>query len=336
MQSSNAFYLSRLDHLRFLAAMFVFSWHTVHFGTAIPMQTVPAIPLSVFEEGHTGVSFFIALSGFILAALCTGRRVLYGAFIRNRVLRVAPLLLVWMLLYFYTGTMAPERMFAMMFGLLINEGQPFPGPGWTIAIEFQFYLLFPLLIVFVERYGLRYLFGLIGVALVLRTLFYLRSDDVRYLAYATAFGRVDQFVLGIVAFHVHRSGKVPRSPLLLVGATAAWLVLYHQFNRLGGYYHLSSRALWIVLPTLEGVFYALITVAYLNAAFRIPAAVDRTAAWLGMISYSIYLNHWEVTQVCWRWASLLRIPLDTPLRVMVAAFAVELPLVIAISAATYS
>jgi peptidoglycan/LPS O-acetylase OafA/YrhL len=335
MQSSTALYLPRLDHLRFTAAMLVFTWHAVHVGSAIPMTSAPMIPLSIFEEGHTGVSFFLTLSGFILAALCTGRRVLYGAFIRNRVLRIAPLLVVWTLLYFYTGAIAPERLFVMFFGLLVNTAAQFPGPGWTVIIEFQFYLLLPFLLVFVERHGLRYLFGLIGVAIMLRTLFYFRSDDVLYLAYHTAFGRVDQFALGIVAFHVHRSGKVPRNPLVLVFVVAVWLLLYHQFNRFGGYYHLPYRQVWIFLPTLEGVFYSLITVTYLSAAIRIPAVLDRTAAWLGTISYSLYLNHWELVLVCGRWAGNLGLTPDTPQSVLLLAFAIELPLLIAMSAATY-
>lgn len=83
MKSSNSVYLPRLDHLRFLAAMLVFTWHTIHDAEAVPFAAVPSFfPLSLFEEGHTGVSFFLTLSGFILAALCTDRTVLYGAFIR--------------------------------------------------------------------------------------------------------------------------------------------------------------------------------------------------------------------------------------------------------------
>jgi peptidoglycan/LPS O-acetylase OafA/YrhL len=335
MKSSNAVYLPRLDHLRFLAALMVFSWHALHYANALPFTAVPVFVLSVFEEGHTGVAFFITLSGFILAALCTGRRVLYSEFIRNRLLRIAPLLLVWTLLYFYTSAVPPERMFAMLFGLLVNPSSLFPGAGWTVLIEFQFYLLLPFLLVFTETYGLRYLLGLIAVAILLRAMFFFRSDDVLYLAYHTAFGRVDQFVLGIVAFHLHRSGKVPRNPLWLVAVTLVWLLVYHQFNRLGGYYHLAHRELWILLPTLEGIFYALITVAYLSADFRIPGFVDRTAAWLGTISYSIYLNHWELVLICARWAARLGVTIDSPQYAIVFAYVFVLPLLIAISAATY-
>ena len=335
MKSSEAVYLPRLDHLRFLAALMVFSWHSVHYGQGIPFTTVPFFLLGLFEEGHTGVSFFLTLSGFILAALCTGRRVLYGEFIRNRILRIAPLLGVWTLLYFYTGTLPPERMFAMLFGLLVNPGAQFPGAGWTVLIEFQFYLLLPFLLAFTQTYGLRYLVGVLVVALMLRVMFFLRSDDVLYLAYNTAFGRVDQFVLGILAFHLHRSGRFPRNPLVLVAVVLGWSLVYHQFNRLGGYYHLPYREVWVYLPTLEGGFYALITVAYLNADFRIPQIVDRSAAWLGTISYSIYLNHWELVLICGRWASKAGVTIDTPGLALGFAFVFVLPLLIGLSALTY-
>ena len=271
--------------------MAVFGWHGLHYNGAVPFAWVPNFfPVSFFEEGHTGVALFLTLSGFILAAICTGREVMYGAFIRNRLLRLLPLLLIWTLAWFYTSNVAPERLFAMFFGLLVNGGQ-FPGAGWTVIIEFQFYLVFPFLLLFVERYGLRYLFGIVAIAFFIRLLFFLRVGNVQVLAYSTAFGRIDQFALGMAAFHVYRRGHIPRSPWFLLALVSLWLFIFHQFNRLGGYWYPTHREIWVYFPTLEGLFYGLITATYLRTSFAIPRVLNVPAAWLGKISYSLYLNH---------------------------------------------
>lgn len=222
----------------------------------------------------------------------------------------------------------------MLFGLLVNGGQ-FPGAGWTVIVEFQFYLLFPFLLTFTRRYGLRYLFGLLAVAMALRALFWARVGNIQYLAYSTPFGRIDQFLFGILAFHLYRSGKVPRSPLAFISVTLIWMLIYHQFNRMGGYYHSTRTDIWIYLPTLEGLFYGLMTATYLSARISIPRSIDRVVAWLGTISYSMYLAHTEVMMACSVSAGKFGFPITNPQRAITIAFAVDLPLLIALSAATY-
>lgn len=53
---------------------------------------VPAFcPLSFTQEGHTGVVLFMMQSDFIFQTLYRNREVNYFEFIRNRLLRIAPL-----------------------------------------------------------------------------------------------------------------------------------------------------------------------------------------------------------------------------------------------------
>src|SRR5690348_5691976 len=110
--------------------LLVFGWHVGHTNNVIPFAFVPKLfVLSIFEEGHTGVSLFLTLSGFIFASLAEGKTVEYRPFIRNRLLRIAPLFVLWTLVLYFTQTqIAPER---LLTDLLANRGD-FPGPGWTI------------------------------------------------------------------------------------------------------------------------------------------------------------------------------------------------------------
>jgi peptidoglycan/LPS O-acetylase OafA/YrhL len=74
----------------------VVAWHFTHArdGFPVPFDYVPIVPLAVFDEGHTGVSLFMTLSGYLFARLLAGKSIHYGAFIWNRALRLLPLLLV--------------------------------------------------------------------------------------------------------------------------------------------------------------------------------------------------------------------------------------------------
>jgi peptidoglycan/LPS O-acetylase OafA/YrhL len=339
MQSSSATYIPRLDHLRFVAVVLVFGWHSLHMNAVIPFDySPPGFFFSIFEEGHTGVSLFLTLSGFVFASLCDGREILYAPFIRNRVLRILPLLAVWTVLNYQLLRPPADHLFAILVGL---QNQEFPGPGWTVIVEFQLYLVFPFLLAFAERYGTKYLFGVTLVTLVLRGIAWLVTRNVEFIAYWTVLGRADEFVFGMIGFRAYRRyGKILGNPFCLFGVLFAWLCIYHWFNRLGGYYfsatHLAGSALWIYFPTLEGLFYATLTASYLSLPWRGIPALGRAAAWMGSVSYSMYLCHAMVVQAAFSSATSLGIRVTTPLRIVLFSYCVVLPLVVACSALTYN
>src|SRR3954462_11750465 len=75
----------------------VFAWHFTHAVGAYPetFEGAPAVfPLALLDEGHTGVALFMVLSGYLFAKLLDGKDVVYSAFFWNRLLRLAPLLLL--------------------------------------------------------------------------------------------------------------------------------------------------------------------------------------------------------------------------------------------------
>lgn len=273
----------------------VLFWHVMRYYRQVPSADVPAFwPLSFLQEGHTGVALFMVLSGYIFWALCSSREVEYAKFIRNRILRIAPLFFFWMLLYFYTGDIDPAKLFIAIASLL-NKGTV-PGNGWTIIVEFQFYLLFPFLLLFSRKYGLRYLVGLLLLSTFFRWTVWFTSGTVHDLAYSTIFGRFDQFLFGMIACELatkHR--KLFQSRILFVGLLVAWVVVFHKFDEIGGFFdntggYPSSSSVWVYWPFLEGFFYAFITASYLGVSIPLPRFFDKLLAWLGALSYSLYLN----------------------------------------------
>ena len=284
MESSTAKYYSRLDHLRFIAALLVLVWHSIHFQNVAPTSYVPTFwPLSILEEGHTGVALFMTLSGFIFHALCRNRKIIYLEFIRNRILRIAPLFLVWTLYLFYTENIDPTKLAVAMLALLNRD--VVPGVGWTIIVEFQFYLIFPFLLSFSLRYGIRYLIALVVLAMLFRLGTWYTQGSVQVLAYWTIFGRIDQFLMGMIGSELFF--RYPRQIgrlRVLISLLVAWIVLYQRFNSLGGFYNHSGypspSSIWVYFPTLEGIFYSLIAASYMALDRKIPRLVDKCLSWL--------------------------------------------------------
>ncbi len=339
MRSTSRVYFSRLDHLRFLAALMVLLWHSVHYDNVVAPSLVPRVFLaSLWEEGHTGVALFLTLSGFLFASLTYDKDVHYGLFIRSRLLRILPLFVVWTLAAFYTSSVPPERLFATVFGLL--DRNTYPHAGWTVLVEFQLYLVFPFLLAFSRRYGLKYLVGVVAVCGVIRLSSWLYVGTSQFMGYWTVFGRADQFVLGMLAFHASRRfGKLLGNPLTFAGGFLALSLAYHRFNQLGGYYgfggNSAASSLWVYMPSLEGLGHGFVIASYLNLRLPIPKLLDRFLAWLGTLSYSLYLNHPFLVAACFKVAANNGVVLTNTRQYTLFSLLVVLPVLIAVSALTY-
>lgn len=299
MKTTTGGYISRLDHLRFFAAFLVFQWHFSYFNK-LDYSYVPILwPLSILHQGHTGVAFFMVISGFIFSTLTTGRSVRYREFIRNRVFRIAPLLFVWVTIYFYMWNMDPVKILAAIFFFLNPDA--IPGNGWSAIVEFQCYLIFPFLLIFLNRFGLRYLVGLLAFTVLVKLGVWMQAGTVQHMSYSTIVGRVDQFLCGMIAArviknHVFEKAKQFLPWICITVALGALSYLYHRFNvmvsSVSGLPEGNSKAaLWAFIPVFEGIIYSLFIVGYLSLPIFIPKIVDRTLSKLGEVSYSLYLCH---------------------------------------------
>lgn len=334
MRATSGAYFGRLDHLRFIAALMVITWHAVHY-TGTPTTYVPSIwPLSFLEEGHTGVALFMTLSGFIFYSLCRDKKVIYWEFIRNRVLRIAPLFLTWVFLWYQTSGWDPVKTLVAILAFM-NKPNVLE-VGWTIVVEFQFYLLFPFLLLFSRNYGIRYLFGLLLLLMSLRIGIWWLKGSVSELSYWTIFGRMDQFIWGMIGAELYfRYPKFLERPWIPLSTLIVGSFMYHRFNELGGLEGTNSYVLWIYMPALEGGGYALLTASYLASNVRIPNSIDKGLSWLGMLSFSLYMNHMLVIMFMSKLLARLGWTFDNFAGGMVFALLVCAPLVVLVSIGTY-
>jgi peptidoglycan/LPS O-acetylase OafA/YrhL len=298
MKSSSGEHYIALDHVRALAALLVFTWHFTHSadGTPVPFEYVPKLFFFALpDEGHTGVALFMTLSGYLFAKLIDGKKIHYRWFLWNRLLRLAPLLLVVVcavgVIEYLSGQSLIEYVKTVASGVVLPT---LPNGGWSITVETHFYLILPLLL-WLSRKSSALLIGVLLVSISLRALLHHLHGEVQWLAYWTLVGRIDQFTLGILAFRQRRF--VSKNGALVVAAVLALLIFYWWFDRQGGFYQFvaypSPSLVWIVLPTFEGLGYAA-AIAYYDSFSPTRGPVSRFVGRLGAYSYSIYLLHFFV------------------------------------------
>jgi peptidoglycan/LPS O-acetylase OafA/YrhL len=350
VRSPNIRYLVGLDHLRALAALLIVFYHGLHVLSFFP-QAQGGDPyrfwihtrnplLALLEEGHTAVALFMVLSGFVFSVSATGQEIAYGAFMRNRFLRIYPLLIFVLFVgaiafpaqYTFIG-FAQTLLFQADFqGAL--QGGPFPMMCWAVAVEFQFYLLFPFLHHFLERHGTRWALACIALCLTMRWMAVMAGgSNARDISYWHILGRLDQFLIGMLAARLFLRVRNKRIPWgwLSLGSLLIVLGVIMQFNLLGGY---PTTQLWkIVWPPIEGLAWALLLVTYTAFADRVPALISRPMAALGTISYSIYMLHYACLSIIPRvWNPRLATNPNVHSQLYVVAM---LPLLIPLAALSY-
>jgi peptidoglycan/LPS O-acetylase OafA/YrhL len=353
MQTQHHPYLSRLDHLRFLAASLVVLFHFFHHTQGDLRSGNPLV--SLIDEGHTGIALFMVISGFIFTVIAGDKDIHYAGFIRNRIIRIYPLLIVAACLQLFVSTYNDHRNygFLQLLGWLMPFRSetiglsPYFQQMWTIWVELQFYLLFPFLLLFARRYGSRYLWGVLGLLFVLRALVFAASGEVRYIAYETLFGRLDQFVVGMLLGRVWvakaqsaQTLKTVRSihVLWLVPAALLVLAVLHAFSMNVGYTELKSP-LWVVWPLVEGAVWGAFVWAYLLVRWPGPeplkASIDKGLALLGAVSFSTYVFHNLVLAAYNNYAGIVHFTGLERFDIILTGVLVVLPLVLLMSAITY-
>lgn len=301
MNSNNISYNEKIDHLRFFAAFTVLMFHTEWFSTIRLTSWIP-----IFHEGHAGVQLFMVISGLILTMIAHNREINVLKFYWNRILRIYPLYILVVSLGYFVSVERPtssgvDYLLALLpiSNMYRNAYGAFGGTLWSVAVELQFYLLFPFLIAGIQRYGERFAYLLIAMMLALRAAIFIHTGAAHHFAYFTIFGAVDSFVMGILSarFYLKREPKISAwIPVLVL--VAINLVISIIFN--SNFFHVdyvmgrasSLSRIWIVWPTIAALLFSVLTVTYLQSSHRLPFSA--VIANFGKWSYSTYVWHWMV------------------------------------------
>ncbi|AMJ59874.1 hypothetical protein AXW83_05790 [Bosea sp. PAMC 26642] len=269
----------------------------------------------------------------ILTLIAYDSAISLGKFYSNRALRIYPLFVFVITLgYFsmpdpretsvgvdYLLSLLPiSNLYRMKYG-------PFGGQLWSVAVEIQFYLLFPILAL--KARGLRFYVSLIALLIILRTLIYTLNGTVHQMAYFSIFGNLDAFLIGGITAIAYKEteGYTFRwywCIAVLVAINVFLVVLY----RLIGFP--STSPFWTIWPDVQSLLWSALILSYLRANMRVP--LSKLWSYLGKISYSIYAWHILVWMTV---AHLMPVPWGST---YLTGLLLVLPATIAIAALSYS
>ena len=299
-----------LDGVRGLAALFVVVNHV--FLRAFPGYPVDRAPFWAgwFIYGRFAVVVFIVLSGFSLA-LSPARRGWrldgISRFARRRAWRILPaywaalafsLVVAWLVVA-PPGEPAPDAKSVGVNGLLVQNlvGAPSPNRSfWSIVVEAQLYILFPVLLLMIRRWGAVVMLS--TTTLVVATVGILGPHVPRLdvLVIQSPPDLVTLFAVGVLCAGVVGAGAARRSwpwaPLALAAAAPVLATIWWQ----GSVWTL-DHLFWVDLALGPAVGCLLAGLATGHPAPLLRLLDARPIRNLGLSSYSLYLTHGPIVVV---------------------------------------
>lgn len=296
-------------------------------GFAILVVVVSNFRWGILRGGFLGVDVFFVLSGFLITSLLLGeharrRSIHLGRFYGRRALRLLPALvalLCAMLAYALVAGSAPVRhqtlvssAYALFYvgnwymalgGEAALKTMGPLAPTWSLSVEEQFYLVWPVVLValLAARISLRRLALFVGVAAICaagwRSWLWFHDADWRRL-YFGADTRGDSLLVGCALGLLFMSGAFARVPeritrALAIAGLAILCVLLAVAPQNSGFMYAGGGY------TLAAVSAGAVLVHVVRAPESGLAKVFsmRWLAWVGAVSYGIYLWHGAIGTV---------------------------------------
>jgi peptidoglycan/LPS O-acetylase OafA/YrhL len=290
-------YIKQLDSVRAIAVFLVIIWHWV------PRNSVS----ENLHSGSLGVNVFFVLSGFLITQILlsdrnktehlnTSRWAAMKNFYGRRFLRIVPIYYLTILLAsllnerfslgISSGEITSNLTYTSNFYIYVNKAWPLASLHfWSLAVEEQFYIIWPLIILFLPKRALPILMAcFITVGLVSQLL--TTDHEFGHLPTNTC---LDCFGIGgLLAYFLTYHPSVLRSSKRTLGVLAA---LSFLALAIGGWfvYHLPCTRF----------FHAIISVWLINHILiykdekSIISYVLKSKALIkvGKVSYGIYLYH---------------------------------------------
>jgi peptidoglycan/LPS O-acetylase OafA/YrhL len=302
-------YLPQLDGIRAIAVGLVLLVHCV----IVPEHGIVAWAFRhTLSNGWIGVDLFFALSGYLITSILLrskSRPHYFRNFYARRFLRIFPLYYGLIAILAVAaprlpfGTFSPSWPYLTYISnlWLVFKGWEWAplGHAWSLAIEEQFYLLFPLVVLWLDKRRLRQLLWfLIAISPVIRVV----TNSLTFpgaSSFAT-FCRLDVLAMGAliaVAFDGRTEiseqavRRIQVALACLTTATAVlWLTKQLDFKKV-----LFNAFGLTVVEATAALFVCFVLVCpghLLGRVLQFPLAVR-----MGRISYGVYLIHYPVAQI---------------------------------------
>ncbi len=314
-----------LDGVRGLAILLVLACHT---ACVLPAHHAASAVLGpVLEHGQHGVDLFFVLSGYLISGILLDTRESAGyfrVFYWRRALRIFPAYYVYLLIVFAFGGLLYQwhgsdfhvRGASWPYLVYLQNWKPTLGLGdsllshlWSLAVEEQFYLVWPAVVYLMPRRGLAPLCVVLMLAAVgLRGTFAAVGWDVEH-AHRITPARLDALLLGaLLALAIRHDGWRAWCgrwlPRLGWPALPAYVVLYAVTAGTAWSGPLVTTVGWSLLALLSGAL--VFGAARADGGWMGRLFSQRWLRSFGRYSYGIYLLHMLVIEpVAWPWLRFL-------------------------------
>jgi peptidoglycan/LPS O-acetylase OafA/YrhL len=311
LPSKHLSHLFELEVVRGLMSWWVVVGHVLAFA-GFAENNVPTV-IGVVMHGAYAVNVFMMLSGFVIAKLLADKNESYQVFITRRFLRIYPVFLAALAVAILArplyipillASRAPlpwhyDRIWdaennhfwphilahlSMLYGLIPEStlrysGIALLGPAWSMTIEFQYYLVAPLLVLIGRRFGSKGWVTLIVVSGLL-SLGFAASLQGNFPTSLPTF--LPLFLGGMTSHWIYaqmreQEAKVP-ADILLAGAPLLYLLTGSVPIAIWGF------VMALILANGDSP-----VVSKMKSLLNRPSLL-----FLGKISYSTYLIHYPI------------------------------------------
>ncbi len=306
----NSIHFPGLNNLRFIAAMGVLIFHMELKKQLLGFKFYYMHQL--INLGDVSVTLFFVLSGFLITYLLLAEREQTGTvavkkFYTRRILRIWPLYYLILILGFFvlpniaifqiptsdlvnTGDTIQLSLFFLLFaniGFIVYGNVAYIDQTWSVAVEEQFYLIWPFIIKIFKRIlpALLFIIILFGLLRIVFTYLFYKAEIYHYFYWFFKYTRIDTMLIGgLFAYMLFNNYR--RTLVLIyniyVQIITVILLLILLFS---GY----------PLPYIHQQVYALLFgIVIINAAANGRSLLSgklKVLDYLGKISYGIYMYH---------------------------------------------
>lgn len=311
-------HIGSLDGVRGIAILLVIFFHC--------FENIPVFPVKYISQiGWVGVDLFFVLSGFLITGILVdtkGQENYLKNFFAKRALRIFPLYYLTLLLVFISiktplvadafPVLDARHLSGMAYYLTFTQNLYFSYNGWgvtdllnhfwSLAVEEQFYMFWPFVVLFLNRTGVL----VVCVLLILTGLITRNLNSTSDFSYVFTLARVDALGIGSMLAICIRSysGVLNKIILPLFFISLSILIVIFAFST-----DLSFRNPYFVKAgyTIFAVFFACtITFIYDTKAIGKVANTILSLSpltFFGKYSYGIYIYHWILYKTVYNYFS---------------------------------
>lgn len=337
--------IAYLDGVRGLAILLVLFHHTLMVFTGIrPQGNAETFLFNAGRYAEVGVDLFFILSGFLITGILLrskGRPSYYKNFFIRRTLRIFPLYYLYLVFSFFVipafpslfgqlnlaaGTEPWYWFYLSNFKMFFDRGIPsyYVSHTWSLAIEEQFYLVWPFIVAFCSTRVLKIFMPLVILAsLAVRLTLDHAGADFWQMRIFT-FGRLDTLAAGAWLALLYRDNffsSLPRSSLA-TGTAAGSLLLALMFL-LSNLFPACAESFFYSKALL--IFSGILILLFISPANSLPRRIfeSKLLCAFGKYSYSIYICHMAVgIQLFWRALPWMKAQLVSPFLIWPVFFVV--------------